>query len=315
MLRKSAQKKRVGRRVLSKARRKQKKLYNRKFFKIIIILVPVLGLIFLKSQTSLWTNKSKLTTVSTSENGNVRVSVLAPQEGTITNLILPAESQVNVSSQFGVWRIKSIWELGENEGVSGQLLARSVTKNFRFPVTAYFERSELLAGKKRIHSFWEILTSESDLLMGDRFRILFFATKLKNSQITNINLSDTTYLTKTTSLDGEAGYSVGSTIPVSLSSIFIDKEIYESNYKVLIKNATGGSRTAETVGEIIEVLGARFVAFEKDNADNLDCEVLGKDNRIIKKIVSVFDCQRINTDPPGAFDLEIRLGEEFVERF
>ena len=285
--------------------------------RLFIIFVPfmLLLIVFVSVKTRLWDSRGKLTLVSTQENGDVLVSVLDPSASKIINIVVPAETEIEVANQFGIWKVKSIWKLGENEGVSGELLAHSITKNFRFPIMGYLEKARILTGKIGPTSILEIFTLKSDLLIGDKVKILFFAIKLKDSQITNINLENSTYLKETVSLDGEDGYVVRGNIPVELSAIFVDQDVAESNLRVVIINATGGSRTSVMVGENIEVLGARLVAFEKSPKSELDCEVVGVEKRIVEKVISIFGCTKGEGELGGAFDLEIRLGSAFVERF
>jgi len=67
-------------------------------------------------------------------------------------------------------------------------------------------------------------------------------------------------------------------------------------------------------GQIIEVLGGKIVSVDKkQEAGDFDCEILGNNKQINKKIANLFSCKVISgkTD----FDLEIRLGTKFAKRF
>ena len=69
------------------------------------------------------------------------------------------------------------------------------------------------------------------------------------------------------------------------------------------------------MGEILEVLGAKVASILKEQGDELDCVVVGKDKKIVKRIAAIFSCSAGNGEIEDGFDLEIVLGKNFVRRF
>ena len=84
---------------------------------------------------------------------------------------------------------------------------------------------------------------------------------------------------------------------------------------MVIKEATGVPNLAQTVGEVIEVLGGKVTSIVRQKGEDFDCLVMGEDKRIVKKVALIFSCDYEIDQPDGSFDLELRIGKQFGKRF
>lgn len=300
-------------RILKKKRKKKANPLIKPFIYLLLIASLLLFLLF---QTKFWDKNSKIPLVINTKEGVV-ISVFDPKAEEITNIYIPANTQVRVARQLGSWKIGSVWELGLNEGFDGRLLAETVTYHMKFPVVAWADQKALgLATGNVVESIKSIFSPyKTNLKIGDRVKIGLFSPRVKNFKRRDIYLEETNYLKLTKFVDGEEGYILVGGVPNSLLAVFADPEITELAPKILISDSTKKAYIAEEVGEIIEVLGAKVVSITKDEKEGLDCEVISANKGIAKKIARVFSCDIINNATSGNFDLEIKIGEEFARRF
>ena len=116
---------------------------KRPLARLIVVALSAVFVLYLVLTTKYWNSKEKLSMAIISPEGAVVVSVLDPQNGEITNISIPKNTQVEASRQLGTWKIKSIWALGENEKIGGALLKDTVVKNFKFPVSVWADGEAL----------------------------------------------------------------------------------------------------------------------------------------------------------------------------
>ena len=284
--------------------------------RLIALALAAIFLLYLALTTKYWNSKEKLSLVISSPEGGVVVSVLDPQNGEITNISIPKNTQVEASRQLGTWKIKSIWALGVNEKVGGALLKDTVVKNFKFPVSVWanggalgFASGDTLGILKAM-----FFPYDTNLRMGDRLRIGIFSLGLSNSKRTDLDLAKSGYLKKAKLTDGEEGYVLSGRLPKDLLVVFSDPEISRLGLKVSIKDASGNPRVAQEIAEVIEVMGAKVAAVSKETKASSDCRIWGS-NFFAKDLTRLLSCKLEKEPPQGKFDLEIEIGEGFAERF
>jgi hypothetical protein len=300
-------------------RTKKKKENNKKVLHKVIFWLSIALIVFLlfKLTTRHWSSNSKLTIVSPQKEGSIQISTFNPSSDTIRTIIIPAETEVRVARQLGTWRIKSVWELGENENLSGQLLAETVTKQFNIPVYLW---GDVGASGFSSPNAPQILKSaispyKTNLGIGDRLRLAAFSLGVKNFKREEGSLSETKVLERTILVDGTAGYKVVGEIPSSIAAIYSDPHAAATSAKTQIIDATTSPTIAKEVGEIVEVVGLKVASIENiDVNEDVDCEVSGMDKDLTKKVAYLFSCEVVMHEDDN-FDLTILLGEDFVKRF
>lgn len=259
-----------------------------KFLVTLFIIVSAVGFILFKSE--FWDGKNRLSVVITGDGGDVRITTFDPRLKEITDIVIPGNTQVEVSRSLGRLPIKNVWAVAENEGLGGELLAETVTSYFKFPVyvwanwqaIGFSDTSPFSIGKAVFVPY------KTNLKIGDRFRLALFSIGVTNSKRASINLDETGYITKTKLVDGEEGYIVTGSFPTELLAVFSDPEISEELVNVIIRNASGDQLVAQEFGEVLEVLGAKVVSIEKLEPETVNCNLVGSDAQIVKKVAIIF---------------------------
>lgn len=285
------------------------------FFKIIIPAVLVFLILFLfKATTRIWNGHDKVAVVY-KDGENVAVNVLDPVLGESTTLIIPGDTEVEVARNYGIFRIKNVWQLGVNEKINGDLLAETVTNNFLFPVFLWTSQNPGLdkGNLKEITKFI-FFPGNTNISVSDRIQIGFFALKVKDLDKSEINLGKSLFLDKGILEDGLPGYKITGPISQRLTVYFSDNEIGDSDVKVNITDATGVSGVSDRLGAILQVIGGKVVSLDKKSvSEKSDCTISGQNSKAVNKIARLFSCSIKNTET--SFDVDIKIGEEFAKRF
>jgi hypothetical protein len=156
---------------------------------------------------------------------------------------------------------------------------------------------------------------KTNLGIGDRLKIGIFSLRIKNLKRENIYLSESNILKKVTLIGGDEGYVLAGRLPNYILALFSNPNISSEGTVAVILDATGKTNVAEEVGEVVEVMGVKLANIKKEEADDFDCEVKGKDKDLLEEIAQVFSCKKLKTAPEGNYDLEIRIGKKFSKRF
>jgi len=283
---------------------------------LIFIFFLIIGcIIFLRSIH--FRGFEKLSLVTQTREGDIIVTVFDKKAEKITNIKIPGDTEVNVSSQLGTWRLKSVWQLGVHEGKTGSLLASTVIKNFKFPIQAWAETQGMwLIGDDLLNKIKSlVIPYDTNLGIGDKLSLAIFSLTIKNFDRVEINLADSSYLKKTKLKDGSEGYEVTEKLPQNLIVVFADSLMEEKETRIVIRNASGAKVLSSEIAKVLEVLGGKVVANIEETEDDIDCEISTKSDEIAQLISSVINCSLSNNNPEGNFDLEVKIGRKFFERF
>lgn len=299
------------------AARKNKK--EKKFPRFLIFLIPailvVLAYLFICSGARIWNGKDKVSIVYRYDNGDVGVTVMDPNLSEVTTLVIPGDTQVDIARNYGTFRIKSVWQLGVNEKVGGDLLAETVTQNFLFPTFLWIGKPSGLdeGGTSSLINFI-LFPGNSNISFGDRLQIGLFGLKVSDFGRSKIDLGKSQFLNKRKLDDGQPGYELVGPISQRLTVYFSDNEMTPSEIKVNITDATGTPGVSEKLGEILQVIGGKVVSIDKKSvAESSDCTITGNNSQAVKKISNLFDCKVGGAKT--SFDLDIEIGREFAKRF
>ncbi|MFZ5932832.1 MAG: hypothetical protein ACOYT7_02025 [Patescibacteria group bacterium] len=283
-----------------------------RFLWFLIFLFAVFLLLFLPTRFG---GNLKLSMVVARETGELVVSTFDREGESITNILIPGSTQLDVARQLGSWKARSIYRLGVNEGLGGSLLAETMVKNFSFPVVAWganefagFASGDLASIVK------SLVSNKTNLKIGDKLRLGIFALRIKNPKRMNIDLSQGPYLKRVRLTDGEMGYTVTGVGFEKLFAVFSEPEISAKSLRVEIIDASANPKVAAAVGRTIEVLGAKVASVKKEAAQEVDCTLSGKDEILLKRLSQIYSCEE-KKSPLSNFDLEIRLGKEFARRY
>lgn len=307
---------RRSRRIFSYRKKKHSSYKSLIVSGILLLLIAVFFLV-LGLTTKYWGRYERISLVINNPSGDLTVTTFNRGSGEISNIQIPGSTQLAVSRQLGSWKARSVWKLGENEKLGGELLRESIIKNFNFPVIAWADSSAIGLANG---NFWSAIKSvfainKSSLGFGDRVKMAFFSIGVNNMKRNEIDLTQTSYLKKARLVDGEDGYLISGGLPDSLLIVFAEPALAKRGLKANIIDASGKNLLGQDVGETLEVLGIKVASVEKQTPDGSDCLIEGKEAELIKKLARLFSCQKEIKSLDSRFDIEMRIGEAFAKRY
>lgn len=95
---------------------------------------------------------------------------------------------------------------------------------------------------------------------------------------------------------------------------FVNPDFLEHIPTVNIEDLTGSYSVAEKVSKIIEVVGGKITLNSKGFDESIDCVVIGKSLKSAKIFADIFGCE-LDTDNTMNYDIKVKLGAKFIERF
>lgn len=272
--------------------------------------------VLIRLSTHHWNGKEKLAFTFPKKDGDVAVVVMDASSNEMTTLVVPGETEINMAMNYGALRIGNVWQFAKNEKLDGSLLAKTVTKNFSFPIFLWSDADGENFEKINIPGIikFVLFPKKTNIPFGDRVSMAVFAFGIKNQNRSEIDLAKSQFLTKTMLSDGRLGYRLVGSVSARLTVFFSDTNSVGENIRVFIADSSGSSGLSQEVGKVIEVMGGKVISIDKSSgSSDLTCVVLGKNKMFVQKIVNIFGCKK--TSGSTDFDLEIRLGPKFLGIF
>lgn len=309
-------KRKTSRRVTRNKKKNSSKLNYGKWKYLVVLVLVVTFVVYLMTNNKFWVSGNKLTLVTT-QDSDVHVVVYDTEIEKITTIEIPGDTLVDVPRSLGSMRIKNVWQLGENEGIEGSLLAETVTKNFRIPVVVWADEgaNAFSAGNYVSVIGAAFVPYKTNMNFADRFHLALFSIGVKDFKKETIDISKSAYLKEEQLPDGNVGYVVTGKVPKSISILASDNAFAKEGVRVAIYDGTNVPGYAEEVGMIIEAMGGKVVSVNKvDHSD--DCVVEGNDDVVRKRLTMLFSCTgKSKGELKGNYDVEFTIGEAFYSRF
>lgn len=297
---------RLAKRKLSKSRFK----FGKSLILLLTIFLVLVGLLFaFFFKTSFWGRGERLGLAYTTTTGDIAVSNFDPKLMVISTIIIPKDTEVEVSRSLGKWRIGALYQLGENEKLGGVLLSETITRYLKMPAEAW------TSGDAPLTSWLEPI--RTNLSLSDRISISIFSLVARPGSQTTIEAVSAGYLKKSRLSDGKLGYVRAlETLPFEISTVFADPDISREGLRIEIENRTGSKGIASKLGEIVEVMGAKIFSLEVGEKDDSDCSIFGKRSITRNRLSKIFSCKTYEkSKEQGNFDLIIQIGTGFARRY
>lgn len=312
-------------------RRRRGYLYNRKkkslnpkikkyfLFGIFAAAVFLVAFLAFSLRTQVWDGKSRVSVAIENGTDGVVLAVLDPVSEQIISYSIPAATEVEAARQLGVWQIGSLWKLGQDEKVGGNLLSNTITKSLHLPTEAYASKSALgiIQGGvfESIISAIRVSSSSTNLTLGDRIRMAIFSSRLGSKNKIDIDMVDTGYLMEKRLPTGEDGFVVRNTTPSSLVKVFADSDVSKEQARIRLTEETMGGSLSRPITDVIETLGGKILSLERHDVSATDCEIWGTADKTIEKIAGVFSCKVVHKELTASFNVEMVVGADFEKRF
>ena len=282
---------------------------------VLLVFAIIIAVVVWRSlHTTNWKNDSKTIIAVAGVENDVTVYIIDPVNEDLVSVIMPANMEVEVANQLGIWRLGSVWELGKNEKLDGKLLALTLVKHLKFPVYLWSDASAhtYINANPVTAIITSLKPQRTNIPIGDRLRIAIFSAKVGNRR-SIIDLRNTNFIKSNTLTDGEAGYRLSGSLPKNIIAALSYPEFTRSVVNVHIEDATQKFNIAASVAGVINNMGGKVVSVLKLEEVDLDCEVWGNKKEAVEVVAKVFTCEVLNAE--SGFDINLKLGKGFVERY
>lgn len=258
----------------------------------------------------------KVNIASVDKEGNSIISIYDTLNNEIILIKIPSNLQINVSRNLGIWKIKSLWALGQQAKVDGVILTETLTRKLGLPV--YFYGSENISGfsstglSPKVKAL--LFPGSTNLGFGDRLRLLIFSLKIRNRDKIDINLSDYSFLKETKLTDGSIGYILVGDTPTRITSFFNEPVISNSNIIVEIIDKTNAGNMTKSISRVIETLGGKVVSVSDKPAEKEDC-FIRSGIPAVKLIANYLNCIPVIDNNIESGKVQIEIGTDYQERY
>jgi len=323
-------------------KRKKKKiekgsLRRRLFVLGAICLFFVFGKLILSYRKSIW-KKGRLNFVLATEP--ILVLSLSPDEKSLIVVKIPKNTYVETTRGFGLYKIESVYPLGELEGRGGQLLAETAQEFLGAPVEAHIginskfeirnsklDKEEIVELKRKMGS-WRVFLRpgrlieflkedmETNLSFWDIAKIWLSLKKVNVGRISFIDLEEKMILTEFSLPDGGIGRK-GNPLLIDnfLQDSFFELEIRKEKISVEVLNGTDYSGLGQRIARIIANIGGKISKVGDSQEKIGKCQIKGDDQALksftLFKIKKIFDCQVLKGEKDG---LILVIGDDYPKK-
>lgn len=280
---------------------------------LLIILVGISFKTYLAWQNRLWTEGTRFTVIVGTNDPTLYS--MNRETGKILLARFPEKVQVEASHDYGSWFMGSLWQLGEQEGLGGEILANSVKKAFGIPVDAWMDKRGEALFKEALF----LSRMSTNLTFFDRLSVLLAVSKAGLADRQEVDLVSLRVLSKQRFADGVEGYIV---VPEQAKVIFEkslrDDAVFKEGKTVSIVNTTTKSGLAREVARLAGILGLRIINAESKMEGVKDCLIIGGKSELsslsAKRLAGLLGCS-LKEGETSTSQLQIFLGEGFAQRF
>jgi hypothetical protein len=258
---------------------------------IIGVLTLILGMIAVELGFGYtkrrWDGRTRFTVVDL--KNPITIWSVDPTDTTLVKFVLPDDLDVPTIGK-GRWSAKSLPELTKKYGVGWA--ADSLSAFLGIPYTG-------VAGKM---SFWD----EASWVLLKR-----------GKSVESVEIEDSNLITKKTAPDGMVSYGLSSLWKKRVGDTFFSSVLASSGWRLSVFNPTGVAGLGAKIARIAETAGYKVVSLSEGKDKPHNCVVLSrKDEREKLGVVWLqryFNCDLAENDKLGSSELELILGDRFVE--
>lgn len=281
----------------------------------VVLLVGLSWRLYSSWKGRVWQPGSRITVVVAQEDPIIYS--YDPAAKSVVIVKISKNTQVEASYGYGNWFAGSLFDLGRQEGLKGNLLVKSLQKEFGIPIDAWVDRrGEVLFTRNGYSGFF----GETNLTFFDRLNLILATTGSDPSLYREIDLVNEGVVKKIQLADGEEGFEV---IPERAKVVFEllkDDAVLLERKTVVIVNLSEESGLAGKVAQIVGTLGVRVIGVQTGNvADSETCSIRasGEDSQSlsVQRVSRILGCEIQDQALSVPADIEIRLTDEFAKRF
>jgi len=282
-----------------------------------VFLVIFLLVFWVFSKKTLWDGQRRVTLVVPMNDSSVSLVVFDPSDFLITVISIPSNTRITVPYGMGEWPLRSVWELGEQEGYGGEFLMNGVMKTFRLPVDFWVSREGegFATGKVRSVLRAVLVPYGTNMTYKEKILLGIFSLRVSDSSRVMIDLREMGGVEKV-SVGGEEAYLVRESVPGKLVRLFSLRNVLNEGALVGLVDASDGGVERGVLADLIEHVGAKVVSVDSvELQEDLDCIVRFRKKITSMELARLFSCELRDGEPEGNVDVELQFGGKFKARW
>lgn len=268
-------------------------------FSILLVFLAVMaGLLYLNFQYKV--GKSYIYALAFADGATVIKHDMVDNE--ILMLNVDGEVGFQVSGGLGLYPLKSIYSLSQNEGTGTRLFQKTLMRNLHIPIHDVYDCRNM----RKPDSFSTSLVLKCGRGLGVKGATFMIYGKWKAGKNLNINEIDdyNALLNDDTSEKRVVSQNVFSRLEFDFSSSMDIEEI--ENVKIVVSE---GDYLPDYVSDVIKIIGGRVVDTFSDETVEKGCLVTGSNKIFQKQIKRIFACKT----EYDLQDSEIKFSKEFLK--
>jgi hypothetical protein len=236
---------------------------------------------------------------------------------------IPENIKLEVAYGYGPYFASSLYGLAAQEHRT-QLITQTIQQELGIPIDGYIVSrfpsvNETGFAVPNLTRKWWITPIETDISLGDRWKLWWQTRNLISPKILNLNFADGNWAKQSRELDGYSSVEFDkNTVDSRLPQLISDALMRESGLSVRVVNTTTISGMGSQAARIVTGSGLRVVEI-KDQAGILDKCILVASQSLqysypVKRLMRIFGCKLAETtqDDPRV-DIELHIGKELAE--
>jgi hypothetical protein len=240
----------------------------------LLVLVIILVTVFVYSKLS---DLESYTYVTKGEDGAAILRRVDTNAGKIYEVVFSADTEMDLAYNLGTYKISNTWILGDKEGYRGDLIAKSILKNYAFPVY-----------------LWDNGYT-NNLNLPQRIKNVLINKKLARMEKDQYVVDDTT-------------------IPYYVYLNFSLPSLRENIAKIEVEDGSNEAGMLPVISSVVEVIGGKIINNAKVKVFDYDCKISGSNASVVEELAAVFSCKK-EIDPKLQSDAKIIFGTKFTGRF
>lgn len=216
------------------------------------------------------------------------IYIVDTEQDKFIRLSIPGSTEVPSTCSYGRYKIENLWKMVNKADDCHNLITTTVVKNFGFPVYLWKNDRDTNLNLLQIIKFYMV-----------------------RSKFIEIDLSKYQFLKPANFKDGSSGYVVSSKSPEDVLVYFVDNQAGDI-HDIELSDLTGSVDTLDHLEQLFSVFGLKINSYKKGYDENLDCQVYGKNQKLVKLFSRILLCETV--DEQG-IQFGLRVGSRFADRF
>jgi len=286
-------------------------------------LIRFTQILFRTERNHIWNGEFNLNLVVRAKS--ISVFSYNPQDKKVVILDIPLETYIEVPHGFGKWQLRAIYDLGQQEGGGGVLLKDSLANFLGLPIDGFLDFEgpfkESSAGElldilriNPVSGFRELSQIHSNLSLWELIRLKLALLQVRFDKIEKRAILDLGVLEQDKLADGTPIFLSDPVKIDSALSSFAEPKLLKEHQSIAIFNATNHPQLAQKAARIIQNIGGNVIITGNSDQTLKHCQVFGEQSKTLKRLLQIFNCDRIDPGKDSRAQINLFLGEDFYQR-